>query len=280
MKKLSLLTYYALLSFSSVFAEAKPNIILINADDLGIGLLGCYGQKLIKTPHIDKLASEGIKFHNYYGGTLCAPARWSLLTGMHFGRKDSWSQNACGLLIEMDKKGVTEEVYQERFDEYMEETAIPIPENEVFLAQIAKQAGYHTSQFGKLDVGFLTNHQRVTRFGWDHYIGYFSHQRAHGFYPPYLWKDGEKMKLEGNTRPDCGKMSERGNEPVGAGGETYSQNIFIDHIVKYIRAHKDEPFFLYHSTQLPHGPVAIPSLHPSVKDHPTLSLAEKNTLLW
>ena len=70
-------------------------------------------------------------------------------------------------------------------------------------------------------------------------------------------------------------MSEKGNEPVGSGGETYSQNVFIEGILSYIREHKDKPFFLYHPTQLPHGPVAIPELHPDFADHPTLSLAEK-----
>ena len=65
----------------------RPNVILIYADDLGIGLLGCYGQKIIETPHIDKLSEEGMRFTNHYGGVYCAPARWSLLTGMHDGRK-------------------------------------------------------------------------------------------------------------------------------------------------------------------------------------------------
>ena len=78
----------------------KPNIILINADDLGIGLLGCYGQELIKTPHIDRLAAEGMKFNNYYGGVFCAPSRWTLLTGMHDGRIGGWAHSGAGLLIQ------------------------------------------------------------------------------------------------------------------------------------------------------------------------------------
>ncbi|MDB4345849.1 arylsulfatase [bacterium] len=259
----------------SVVSQSKPNVILIYADDLGIGLLGCYGQEIISTPYIDRLAAEGMKFNNYYGGVLCAPARWSLLTGMHDGRQGGWGQNAASLLIKLDKEKVPEQEYSERFNAYVEKSSIPIPEDEVFLGQVAQQAGYKTAQFGKLDVGFLTNHKRVERFGWDHYIGYYSHQRAHGFYPPYLWQDGEKLPLEGNTDPYCGKMSEKGNEPVGSGGETYSQNVFIDGMLEFIREHKDEPFFLYHSTQLPHGPVAIPELHPDFADHPTFSLAEK-----
>lgn len=255
--------------------SAKPNIILIYADDLGIGLLGCYGQELIETPHIDRLAAEGMKFNNYYGGVLCAPARWSLLTGMHDGRVGGWSQNSAGYLMKLDREKLPHEAYMQRFNAHVEESSVPISENEVFLAQIAQQAGYKTAQFGKLDVGFLTNHERVKRFGWDYYEGMYSHTRCHGFYPPYIWRDGQKVPLEGNTRIDCGKMSEKGNEPVGSGGQTYSQIVFIEGVLDFIRENKEQPFFLYHPTQLPHGPVAIPELHPDFVDYPGMSLAEK-----
>ncbi len=258
-----------------LFANPRPNVILIYADDLGIGMLGCYGQKIVATPHIDRLAAEGVKFNNYYGGVLCAPARWTLLTGMHDGRKGGWKHNSAGLLIELDKKHTPGEKAKQALDGFVQKTSVPIPDNEVFLAQVAQKAGYKTAQFGKLDVGFLTNNERVRRFGWDFHEGYYDHSRAHGFYPPYLWRNGERFELPGNTRADCGKMSERGDEPVGTGGETYSQNVFIQNILKYIREHRDEPFFIYHSTQLPHGPVAIPGLHPDFVNHPQLSLAEK-----
>ena len=252
----------------------RPNVIFIFADDLGPGLLGCFGQQLIKTPNIDRLANEGMKFTNYYGGVYCAPARWTLLTGMHDGRLGGWKQSRPGLPIWRDSGAITEEEYQKRLAE-LKQKAHPIADGELFLAQVAQQAGYETAQFGKLDRGFLTWHERVKRFGWDFYEGYYDHQRCHGFYPSYLWRNGERFDLPGNTDPKCGKMSEKGDEPVGSGGETYSQNVFIEGILKYIRTHKDEPFFLYHPTQLPHGPVAIPKLHPDFADLPSLSLAEK-----
>ncbi|MBL6764418.1 MAG: arylsulfatase [Verrucomicrobiae bacterium] len=256
-------------------AFERPNVILIYADDLGIGLLGCHGQKLIKTPHIDRLAEEGIKFHNYYGGVLCAPARRTLLTGMHDGRVGGWGHTQAGLLVTLAKAKTSEEETGRQLNAFVDRTATPIADNEVFLAQIAQQAGYTTAQFGKLDDGFLTNHRRVKRYGWDFYEGYFSHVRCHGFYPPYLWRNGKMFPLEGNTLPDCGKTSEKGNEPIGYGGKTYSQNVFLAGILKFIREHRDKPFFLYHPTQLPHGPVAIPELHPDYADHPTLTFAEK-----
>lgn len=252
----------------------QPNVILIFADDLGPGLLGCYGQKLIKTPHIDRLAEEGMKFTNYYGGVFCAPARWTLLTGLHDGRIGGWEQSSAGLPIARDAGQISEAEFRSRFEK-LKAGAFPIAPQETFLGQVAQEAGYVTSQFGKLDRGFLTWNERVKRFGWDYHVGYYDHQRAHGFYPPYLWRNGERFELPGNSDPKCGKMSEKGDEPVGSGGETYSQNVFLEEILQFIRKNKEKPFFLYHSTQLPHGPVAIPELHPDFADHPTFSLAEK-----
>ncbi len=254
-------------------AAEKPNVILIFADDLGPGMLGCYGQQLVKTPNIDRLAADGMKFNNYYGGVFCAPSRWTLLTGLHDGRLGGWAQTKAGLPIKRDAGKITEAEFQKQFAK-LKTNAHPIAPNEVFLAQVAQKAGYKTAQFGKLDRGFLTWHERVKRFGWDFYEGLYDHIRCHGFYPPYIWRNGEKIELQGNTDPHCGKMSEKGDEPVGSGGKTYSQNVFIEGILKYIREHKDEPFFLYHPTQLPHGPVAIPELHPDYADK-DWSLAEK-----
>ena len=254
--------------------DQRPNVVLIFADDLGPGLLGCYGQQVIKTPNIDSLAEQGMKFTNYYGSVYCAPARWTLMTGMHDGRTGGWNQTQAGLPIRRDAGNITEAQYRKQFEQ-LKSKANPIADNEVFLAQVAQQAGYTTAEFGKLDRGFLTWHERVKRFGWDFYEGYFDHRRCHGFYPPYLWRNGEKFKLPGNTMANCGVTSERGNETVGYGGETYSQNVFIEGILKYLREHRDEPFFLYHPTQLPHGPVSIPELHPDFANHPTFTLAEK-----
>ncbi len=252
----------------------KPNVIFIFADDLGPGMLGCYGQKVVATPHIDSLARDGMKFTNYYGGVFCAPARWTLLSGMHDGRVGGWSQSRAGLPIYRDAGNISQEQYEKAMAK-LKANAYPIADDEVFLAEVAQGAGYKTAQFGKLDRGFLTWHERVKRFGWDFYEGYYDHQRCHGFYPPYLWRNGERFDLPGNSLADCGKTSEAGDEPIGYGGETYSQNVFIEGILKFLRENKDKPFFLYHPTQLPHGPVAIPELHPDFADHPTMTLAEK-----
>ncbi|SMP68990.1 arylsulfatase A [Neorhodopirellula lusitana] len=252
----------------------KPNVILIFADDLGPGMLGCYGQQIIKTPHIDQLATQGMKFTNYYGATYCAPSRFTLLTGMHDGRIGGWGNNKAGLPIQRDLGLISEAEYQEKFAKIKRDVR-PIPEQEVLLGQIGQMAGYHTAQVGKLDIGFLTWHERVKRCGWDFYEGYFDHQRCHGFYPPYLWRNGERFDLPGNHDPECGKYLEQGDKPAGSGGATHSQNVFIETILEYIRNHKDKPFFLYHPTQLPHGEIGIPAIHPDFVNDDRLTYEEK-----
>ncbi|MDZ8120255.1 arylsulfatase [Pontiella agarivorans] len=267
----------------NAIANDKPNIILIFADDLGPGMLSCYGQQIVTTPHIDRLADEGISFENYYGGVFCAPARWTLLTGMHDGRIGGFKHTRAGLPIKRDAGEISEKEYQKQLEE-LKANAHPIADNEVFLAQVAQEAGYKTAQFGKLDRGFLTWHERVKRFGWDFYEGLYDHVRCHGFYPPYIWRNGEKVELEGNPYPNCGKASQDGmDEPVGKFGETYCPDVFVESMLDYIREHgeairsgKDlKPFFIYHPTQLPHGPSAVPAIHPDYVDDRRLDLSEK-----
>ncbi|WP_146397346.1 arylsulfatase [Planctomycetes bacterium CA13] len=252
----------------------KPNVILIFADDLGPGMLGCYGQQIVKTPNIDRLAAEGMKFNNYYGATFCAPSRWSLSTGMHDGRIGGWDYNRGGLAIQRDSGKITEQEYQKRFAK-LKADAQPIAPDEVFLGQIGQRAGYLTAQFGKLDSGFQTWHERVKRYGWDYYDGFYCHQRCHGFYPPYLWRNGERYELPGNNDPECGKHLEIDELPAGNGGKTHSQNVFIKGVLQFIQQHKDEPFFLYHPTQIPHGELGIPKIHAEVENDSRLTYEEK-----
>ncbi len=256
----------------------RPNIILIYADDLGAGLLGCYGQKIIKTPNIDRLAKEGMQFTHSHGCMYCAPARASLITGLHDAHKGAWTITRGGHVVKRDKGEITEKQFTE-----ISRKGINAKENEVFLGQVAQNAGYKTAQFGKLDWGFATNHEKLTRHGWDHYLGYMDHQRAHGFYPTYLWLNGKKLPLPGNTHHNAGKTKESGYDSPTAtkarrdktGKKHYSQNVFIEHILKYIEDNKDTPFFIYHPTQLPHGPVDIPEIHADFVNDNRLTPVEK-----
>lgn len=133
--------------FAAMGSTARaPNIVFIYADDLGPGMLGCYGQKIVKTPNIDRLAHEGMRFTRAYGSPYCAPARASLLTGLHDSHKDGWSISPGGLLIDQDRGTKTEE--QVRDTLARQRQAAP---SERFLPEVLRDAGLRTAQFGKLD---------------------------------------------------------------------------------------------------------------------------------
>ena len=277
--------FFSSLIFSIIFlclscqkksnVPSKPNVILIYADDLGIGLLGHEGQKIISTPHIDQLAAEGIRFSRMYSNMLCAPARASLITGLHDCHNEKFQISQGGLY-----KHATNENVNQIWQAINNRLTSP-PNDQVFLAEIAKEMGYKTAQFGKLEWGFSATHEQMVRHGWEYYLGYFDHERAHGFYPPFLFENGKMKMIEGNTLLNCGKSIE--NESALAyeerwnmeGKEKYSENIFIEGILDFIEESKDEPFFLYFPTQLPHGPVSIPKVHPDFLNHPGLTQIEK-----
>lgn len=258
----------------------KPNVILIYADDLGRGLLGAYGQQIITTPHIDKLAREGIRFDNAYGAMYCAPARASLITGMHDCHSNQWSLSRPGIYRKLDVEFSLNEIKQK-----INEASQPAKEEEIFLAQVAQNAGYTTGQFGKLEWGFATTPERIERHGWDYHFGYYDHGRCHGFYPPFLFENGNKISIPGNTRLDCGKTSEFDSpENYEArwdmeGKAVYSENIIMDKLLGFMETHDpnktNNPFFIYFPTQLPHGPTSIPEVHPSLLNNDKLTQLEK-----
>jgi arylsulfatase A-like enzyme len=161
-------------------AETRPpNIIFILADDLGYGDLGCYGQKVIKTPCIDRLAAEGVRFTDCYAGsTVCAPSRCCLMTGFHTGHARVRGNARIPLL----------------------------PEN-VTVAEVLKEAGYATGIVGKWGLGEPDTSGIPNRQGFDTWFGYLNQGRAHNYYPDYLWKNEEKFFLKGNENNKKGEYS-------------------------------------------------------------------------
>ncbi len=255
----------------------KPNVILVYADDLGRGMLSCYGQRYFATPNIDRLAAGGVRFRHAYGCAFCAPARASLLTGYHDCHAGRWSYTRAGIY----KQVSTGALSYAQARELINSTSFAEREDEVFLATIAKQAGYLTGQIGKLEWGFATTPERIRRHGWDYHYGYYDHQRCHGFYPPFLFDDGAMVEIPGNEDIHCGVAHNwetpeaRAQRHDRAGKRVYSQDLFDEKILAFIRAHRDEPFFLYHPSQLPHGPIAIPEIHPSLREVEGLTGFEK-----
>ena len=273
----------AAFSLSPFLASAtafKPNIIFIYADDLGMGMLGCYGQKIVKTPNIDRLASQGIMFTRCYSSQYCCPARASLLMGVHDSHSHSYTQTAGALVITAEREGWSNEQLEEKAARAVR---IKAAEGEVFLPELLKKAGYVTGQFGKLEWGFTTWHGELKRHGWDRYVGYMDHQRAHGFYPSFLWKDGERLPLKGNTHADGGKTPEdyspgatekrRGNRE---GKVTYAPDVMLEETLRFMEENRNRPMFIFFSTNLPHGPVDIPPEENTYAGSPAIRQAYGN----
>jgi arylsulfatase A-like enzyme/glycerophosphoryl diester phosphodiesterase len=163
---------------SEVFAaDARPNVIFILADDLGYGDLGCYGQKLIRTPHIDELAREGTRFTQVYAGaTVCAPSRCALMTGKHGGH-----------------------AYIRGNRELKPEGQEPMPADTKTVAHLMKQAGYATALIGKWGLGKPESASTPGKMGFDYFFGYNCQTKAHEYYPEYLWRNDEKVVLGGRA---------------------------------------------------------------------------------
>jgi arylsulfatase A-like enzyme len=257
--------------------QQTPNVIFIYADDLGRGMLSCYGQKHFQTPNIDRIAGEGVRFTRSYGCAFCAPARASLLTGLHDCHRNGFTYS-IGRVYEKLTAG---EITLEELSELINTTGLQACEDEVFLGEIARDAGYATAEIGKLEWGFSTSAKRIRRHGWEYHYGYYDHAQCHGFYPKYLFEDGKVVEIPGNTRDDFGKTP-RSESPENkalrwdiTGKAVYSQDLFDEKILAFLRANRDRPFFLFHPSQLPHGPISIPEIHPAVRDNPELTDFEK-----
>lgn len=225
-----------LISLLLAAQPSKPNIILILADDLGYGDLGCYGQQKIKTPNIDKLADEGIRFTNFYSGaTVCAPSRASLLTGLHNGHATVRGNQ-------------------------------PFPQqlgNESTIATVLKQNGYATALIGKWGVGHPQPVGDPQRCGFDYSFGYLNMWHAHNFYPEFLYENDKRVQLPGNKLLPVDKWSN--NSWVGAKedipegyGEaeiksTYVPDVMEQKALDYITNNKEKPFFIFFTTTIPHS---------------------------
>ncbi len=159
-------------------AEAeKPNIIFILSDDLAQGDLGCYGQKLIKTPNLDRMAAEGTRYTQAYSGTtVCAPSRTSLMTGLHMGHSPVRANR-----------------------EYKPEGQFPLPAETITVAQILKSAGYATACMGKWGMGMFEMTGSPLKKGFDHFYGYNCQRHAHSYFPDYLYNDDKRIALPKNT---------------------------------------------------------------------------------
>ena len=209
-----------------ISAARKPNLIFILADDLGYGDLGCYGQTKIKTPHLDRLAAEGMCFTNFYAGsTVCAPSRCALMTGLHTGHA-AIRGNAAFALRPQDQT----------------------------VAEVLKRAGYHTGIIGKWGLGNQNTTGVPQKKGFDDFLGYLDQTHAHDYYTDFLWR---------YDPPTSAKPGYDGQIafPENQGGKKglYMDDLFTSAALNFLRINKPEPlnhyrpFFLYLAYTIPHA---------------------------
>ncbi|HET9486371.1 MAG TPA: arylsulfatase [Chryseosolibacter sp.] len=200
---------------------AKPNIIVILADDLGYGDLSCYGQKRFQTPNIDKLAREGMMFTNHYSGSpVCAPSRSALMTGLHTGH-----------------------TYVRGNKEVQPEGQVPLPDDAYTVTEMLRSAGYATGVFGKWGLGYPDSEGAPENQGVDEFFGYNCQRLAHNYFPEYLWDNESKTFLEGN------KGTSKGD---------YAPEIIHKRALKFLDDHHDGPFFLFYPMIMPHAELVAP----------------------
>lgn len=212
-------------------ALQKPNIVYFLADDLGYYELSCLGHKEMRTPNVDRLAAEGMRFTQMLaGGNVCAPTRSVLMTGQHLGHTTVRS-NGGGLALR---------------------------EQDVTIAQVLKQAGYATGGFGKWGLGDRGSSGIPEKHGFDLFFGYYNQIHAHTYFPKYLLRNSELVELPGN-------------DDEYYKGRTFSQYLIVEEAEKFIRSNKDKPFFAFLPWTPPHGLWGFPTNDPSwqiYKDKP------------
>jgi arylsulfatase len=231
---------------------ARPNIIYILADDLGYGELGCYGQTKIKTPNIDGLAAEGMKFTQHYSGSpVCAPSRCVLMTGKHTGHAYIRDND------EMPERG---DVWH---DPALEGNR-PLLPNTRTIGTILQEEGYTTGAVGKWGLGGPDNSGEPNRQGFDFWYGYLCQRMAHNYYPTHLWKNTEKDMLEGNPYFFPHQKLPEDRDPYDKSsydaykGQTYSMDRMVEEALRFIDRNKHDPFFLYLPFPVPHVSIQVP----------------------
>jgi arylsulfatase A-like enzyme len=213
--------------------DQRPNFVFIMADDMGPFDLGCYGQKLIRTPNIDRLAEQGMRFTDCYAGaSVCAPSRSVLMTGQHTGhtriRTNASLRTGGRVSLTADDFTIAEMLkgpeWRDRYDE---------------------NRGYATGIFGKWGLGEPDTPGLPNDHGFDEWFGFLNQQHAHGHYPDYLWRNKTRETLKGN-------LDNQRRE--------YASDLFLREALYFIDRHRYEPFFLYFTPTTPHAKFEAPDL--------------------
>ena len=230
--------------------DRPPNIIFIMADDLGYGELGSYGQTKIKTPNLDTLAEQGMRFTDFYtGAPVCAPARAVLMTGKHSGKAYIRGNKEVG------KWGPDEP-----------EGQWPIPADEVTIAELLKSKGYVTGGMGKWGLGGPGSSGHPNFQGFDHFYGYLCQRVAHNYYPTHLWRNHDVDVLRNTYFNAHQRIKNAGEGFDQFFGTDYAPDHILEEALDFISKNKDKPFFLYLPFVEPH--LAMQPPHKHVEQYP------------
>lgn len=223
-----------------------PNIIYILADDLGYGELGSYGQTKIRPPHLDRLAEEGMRFTQHYAGSpVCAPSRYTILTGKHTGH---------AYIRDNDEASERGDVWH---DPELEGQR-PIPEDTVTIGRRLQSVGYRTAAIGKWGLGWVGSSGDPNRHGFDHFDGYICQRIAHNYYPTHLWRNGTKHVLDNDYFYPHEEIAEAPASYAAYSGNDYSMDFLTDEALRFIRGSRATPFFLYLPYTVPHLALQVP----------------------
>ncbi len=246
--------------FSSGFFQKinknKPNIVYILADDLGYGDLGCYGQQQIETPNIDALAKSGKRFTQHYAAPVCAPSRYSLLTGINTGKayirgNDEW-----------EERGDVWNFKAMEANPFLEGQR-PIPDSTITLAKVLKSAGYTTGLVGKWGLGTPFSVGAPNRQGFDYFYGFICQRQDHTYYSGHLWENENRVPLNNKIvdpqmrfPKDKDSLDEKNYEAYQQ--QDYAPDFLLKAALNFIDKNKKEPFFLFYTTPLPHASLQAP----------------------
>lgn len=226
----------------------RPNIIYIYADDMGYAELGCYGQQKIKTPNLDRMAKEGMRFTDHYSSTpVCAPARCMLMTGKHGGHSFIRGNYEMG-----------------GFPDSLEGGQMPLPEGTFTIAKMLQQAGYTTGGIGKWGMGMANGSGNPNHQGFDYFYGYLDQKQAHNYYPTHLWENGQWDTLNNSyiyvhQGVDSATATDAAFDYYI--GKDYAPEKMTAKALAFIDRNKQQPFFLYLPYTIPHVSLQIPKAY-------------------
>tara|TARA_B100000579_G_scaffold117122_1_gene93970 strand:+ start:6257 stop:7783 length:1527 start_codon:yes stop_codon:yes gene_type:complete len=235
----------------------KPNIIVFFFDDLGYGELGAYGQKIIQTKNIDKLSNSGVKFTNFYSGSpVCAPSRSIFLTGLHSGNTPIRGNHEYG------SRGDVWDYHKMSQNPNLE-GQYPIGENTLIFPMLLKNSGYKTAMVGKWGLGPPNSKSIPTNMGFDYFYGYNCQRMAHNLYPPHLWENSEKDTLNNKVISPKLKLPIDSDPYDELNYNIFNQNDYAPEImhkkaINFLNQNKENPFFLFYASPLPHAPLQAP----------------------